>query len=207
MKNLLFISLLLLVFGCSSSPESKQEEESSVTNEALQSTDQLMDLDQFWGIIEKTKENSSGDYTQQQTELEQELLALSAVEIQEFDNQFSTLSNQIYHWDFWAAAYIINGGCSDDCFSDFTGWLIAQGRTTFENAIEDVESLVNLPDTQDGDWEGINYVPADAYHKKTGQDMPIGVNLSFEIQGEEWSEEGDELQTRYPQLWAKYSQE
>ena len=30
--------------------------------------------------------------------------------------------------DLWAAAYLINGGCSDEGFDHFRGWLIAHGR-------------------------------------------------------------------------------
>jgi hypothetical protein len=30
--------------------------------------------------------------------------------------------------DQWGAAYLANGGCSDDGFDYFRGWLIGQGR-------------------------------------------------------------------------------
>ena len=33
-----------------------------------------------------------------------------------------------YRWDLWGAAYLANGGCSDDGFDYFRGWLIGQGR-------------------------------------------------------------------------------
>jgi hypothetical protein len=35
----------------------------------------------------------------------------------------------------WVAAYLMNGGCSDDGFDYFRGWLIAQGRTTLEQVV------------------------------------------------------------------------
>ncbi|MFB7650948.1 MULTISPECIES: DUF4240 domain-containing protein [unclassified Streptomyces] len=41
----------------------------------------------------------------------------------------------------WAAAYIANGGCSDDGFDYFRGWLIAQGRGVFERAVTDPDAL------------------------------------------------------------------
>src|SRR5690242_19263203 len=37
-----------------------------------------------------------------------------------------------YRADLWAVAYTVNGGASDDGFDYFRGWLIAQGRETFE---------------------------------------------------------------------------
>ncbi|OSP39974.1 hypothetical protein B7767_28795 [Streptomyces sp. 13-12-16] len=45
----------------------------------------------------------------------------------------------------WAAAYVINGGCSDDGFDYFRGWLIAQGRETFERVVADPDALAELP--------------------------------------------------------------
>lgn len=42
----------------------------------------------------------------------------------------------------WAAAYIIMGGCSDDTFDYFRGWLLYQGKETYEACIEDPERLI-----------------------------------------------------------------
>ena len=39
------------------------------------------DSDKFWEIIATSKSNSAGDYEKQQTELEKELLKLTAIEI------------------------------------------------------------------------------------------------------------------------------
>ncbi|PRX03348.1 UNVERIFIED_ORG: uncharacterized protein DUF4240 [Actinomadura viridilutea] len=50
-----------------------------------------------------------------------------------------------YRTDPWAAAYHINGGCSDDGFDYFRGRLILQGRAVFERAVADPDSLADLP--------------------------------------------------------------
>ncbi len=181
-----------------------KKEQSSTPKEPVQNSEKLMDSDKFWEIIATSKSNSSGDYEKQQTELEKELLKLTAIEILEFDNKFRTLRGEVYNWDFWAAAYIINGGCSDDCFSDFRGWLIGQGKSTFENAVKDISTLTQLENTNDGDWEGLSYVPTDAYEKKTGNDMPQGIRENIDITGLEWDEEGDDLQNKYPELWKTF---
>lgn len=180
------------------------KEQSNTPREPVQNSEKLMDSDKFWEIIATSKANSSGDYEKQQTELEKELLKLTAIEILEFDNKFRTLRGEVYNWDFWAAAYIINGGCSDDCFSDFRGWLIGQGESTFENAVKDISTLTQLESTNDGDWEGLSYVPTDAYEKKTGNDMPQGIRENIDITGVEWDEEGDDLQNKYPGLWKHF---
>ena len=38
----------------------------------------------------------------------------------------------------WDAAYLINGGCSDDGFDYFRGWLVDQGRETFERCLAEM---------------------------------------------------------------------
>lgn len=182
----------------------RKKEQSNTPKEPVQNSEKLMDSDKFWEIIATSKSNSSGDYEKQQTELKMELLKLTAIEILEFDNKFRTLRGEVYTWDFWAAAYIINGGCSDDCFSDFRGWLIGQGKSIFENAVKDVSTLTQLEDTNDGKWEGLSYVPTDAYEKKTGNDMPQGIRENMEITGVEWDEEGDDLKIKYPELWKTF---
>jgi hypothetical protein len=177
------------------------------STESIQDSKEIMESKKFWKIIENTKSESSGDYEKQQSLLERELLKLTAKEVLEFDNKFRTLRGKIYTWDFWAAAYIINGGCSDDCFSDFRGWLIGQGKSIFESAVQNIETLSKLKETNDGDWEGLSYISTDIYKKKTGNDMPNEIQENFEIIGEEWEEDENELKNRFPKLYAKFGME
>lgn len=164
----------------------------------------LMDIDRFWKIIETSKDKSGGNYEKQQEELKKILLQLTPSKIIEFDNRFQSLKGQIYDWDFWAAAYIIRGGCSDDCFSDFRGWLIGQGRDVFEKAVDDIETLSELDHTNDSDWEGLSYVPMEAYELITGKPMPGGMPHNFELSGKEWEEDKSILELRYPKIMAKF---
>lgn len=184
--------------------------EKTLNNKAEMSTvsfEQLMESEKFWSIIEISKSKSYGNYEQQQTELKNELQKLTANEVLEFDNKFRTLRGEIYNWDFWAAAYLINGGCSDDCFSDFRGWLIGQGKTVFKNAVQNIETLSELQEINDGDWEGLSYIAPDVYQEKTGNEMPNGIRENFEITGKEWEEETNDLKNRFPKLWAKFGME
>ena len=202
----LIYSIAIYHFGFAKSFKAffKYQNNESEVNEPVQDSKQLMESEKFWELIEATKLKSKGDYEKQQHELEKELLKLSAVDILEFDNRFRTLRGEIYKWDFWAAAYLINGGCSDDSFSDFRGWLIGQGKTIYENAVSDIETLSNLTETNDGNWEGLSYIPSDAYKKKTGNTMPQGILENFEITGEEWEEDENDLKNKFPNLWAKF---
>ncbi|MET9736299.1 DUF4240 domain-containing protein [Streptomyces sp. NPDC006458] len=81
----------------------------------------------------------------------------------------------------WAAAYIINGGCSDDGFDYFRGWLIAQGREVFERAVTDPDSLAELAVVQaaaadgiDLEDEGVLGIAWDAHIMATGDQLPPG---------------------------------
>lgn len=182
----------------------KYQNSETEIKETTQDSKKLMETKEFWKIIETTKFKSLGDYEKQQSELEKELTKLTANDVLEFDNKFRTLRGKIYNWNFWAAAYIINGGCSDDCFSDFRGWLIGQGQSIYENAIQNIETLTELNETNDGDWEGLSYIATDVYEKKTGNDMPKGIQENFEITGEEWEEDENDLKNRFPKLYTKF---
>ena len=210
MKIFLLITFAILNINCGDNQPNKQEmgifDKLFGKNEQVQNSEKLMEENQFWGIIAKTKKNSGGNYEKQQAELNKELSKLTAIEILEFDNKFRTLRGQAYKWELWAGAYIMNGGCSDDCFSDFRGWLIGRGQEVYENAMRDVETLVEINhDMDNDDWEGLSYVPRDVYEKKTGgKDMPAGIQETFEISGEEWEEDDSELKAKYPKLHAKW---
>ncbi|QIQ04326.1 DUF4240 domain-containing protein [Streptomyces liangshanensis] len=84
-----------------------------------------------------------------------------------------------YRNPLWAAAYVLNGGCSDDGFDYFRGWLIAQGRTTFERVLDAPDSLAELPDVRAAAGEGADFdceemlsVAWNAHLAVTGQELP-----------------------------------
>jgi hypothetical protein len=52
-----------------------------------------------------------------------------------FDRFVRDRMAEAYRWDLWAVAYIMNGGCSDDGFDYFLGWLVGQGRERFSAAL------------------------------------------------------------------------
>lgn len=67
----------------------------------------------------------------------------------------------------FTAAVLINGGSSDDRFTDFTAWLVAQGKTMFESALADPDGLArfNLP-FDASEWKLCGYIAGDAYEGK-----------------------------------------
>lgn len=109
-----------------------------------------------------------------------------------------------YRWDLWAAAYIINGGCSDDGFRYFRDWLISEGRSVFEKALKDPDSLADLPHVDPAELESFGYVALDLHEEKGAGRMPRSAAVEErEPAGEPWDEDavGDLL----PRLDAKYA--
>ena len=41
----------------------------------------------------------------------------------------------------WGAAYVIEDGCSDDCFRDFRNYVISLGRASYSAALRNPDSL------------------------------------------------------------------
>ena len=190
------------IFGKKDIEESSNQSPPKVP---LGTTTELLDEDQFWKLIQRTISSSDGSYERQQAELKQALLELDAHSILKFDNRFRKHRGDAYNWNLWGVAYIMNGGCSDDCFSDFRGWLIGQGKELYYKALSNSESVVELS-YEEGvdDWEGLSYVAMEAYQEKQGSRMPIGFQENFEISGESWEEEGDDLENRFPRVWKKW---
>jgi hypothetical protein len=65
-------------------------------------------------------------------------------EILAFGRHYDRVSVESSRPLLWAAAYLINGGCSDDGFYYFRGWLITRGRRVWGRAIADPDSLVDV---------------------------------------------------------------
>jgi hypothetical protein len=172
-----------------------------------------MNEDQFWEIVESTKAAADGSYKAHAANLLSHLGTLEPKEIEAFEQIFDQLTDRAYSWDLGGAAFLIRGGCSDDSFSDFRRWLISMGRTVYERALADPESLADLELGADADVDGqvrvtfeeFGCVAARAYRAKVGKEMPIIPGpYTAEPSGESFEEESDAQARRYPRLFAKY---
>jgi hypothetical protein len=122
-----------------------------------------------------------------------------------------------YRADLWAAAYLINGGASDDGFEYFRGWLIAQGREWFSRALADPDDLAAHPAVvaaaAEGDeleCEDILAVAWQAYREATGGDLPPGPATGYPALDPDWDFDFDdepEMQRRLPRLSALFDGE
>ncbi len=162
-----------------------------------------MNEEKFWKLIEESRLNLSSPYDQS-NQLVDLLKKESKEDIIGFDRIFTAKRFESYRWDFWAVAYILNGGCSDDGFEYFRCWVIGNGKSAFESALKDPVSMANLtsPDNDMNENEELMYAASIAYEVVTGSKMPYSKAKYPEIKGEEWNEE--ELPNRYPALCNKY---
>jgi hypothetical protein len=175
-----------------------------------------MNISEFWQLTEATKAASGSDDQKQAELLIEELCKLAVQDILDYDYFHRGLMHQAYRRKLWDVCYIINGAwCSDDGFSDFRAWLIGQGQSIFERAIEDPESLVEVVEPlQETTSEALTYVGWMAYERKTGQDMntmpsfPI-VKVDLVDENPRDSTMTDEerdlfFANEYPRIWAKF---
>ena len=169
-----------------------------------------MDIGRFWQIIDGARARAKGDQGAMLEEMSRALEALAPPDIASYQEHFDALVRGAYRWDLWGAAYIMNGGCSDDGFEYFRYWLIAMGRGVHENAMRDPDSLAGVAaalDEEGFEFESFGYVAQQVYEEKAGKEMPRAtVKHPAEPAGERWEEDGDDLARRFPKLWKKYAE-
>jgi Protein of unknown function (DUF4240) len=173
-------------------------------------------LDEFWNHIRATRRKDPDAHVER---LVARLAKLSPDEILNFDRWWDLMHGEAYHRKLWAAAYLINGGCSDDGFMDFRSWLILQGRDVFQAAVANPDTLA---DVLDGDEASCECYPAsDAWFQATGlerddagyaakeaayqarhPDRPAQPELD---PGEDWDfDDDEEMRHRLPRLAKMY---
>ena len=127
----------------------------------------------FWRLIELSRQGSGGDAYAEVDNLRARLLNLPEPEIRSFDTVLWELMDESYRADLWGAAYIINGGCSDDGFDYFRGWLILQGEKAFTEALKDPDGLASrmrraMEAGGEFECEDILGIASQAYEAQTG---------------------------------------
>lgn len=168
-----------------------------------------MTIATFWELIAKTKLASDGDIERQIDLLAHEFAAYPPDEIIQANTLLMKYHLLAYTNELWAAAYIVQDGCSDDMFMDFRHWLIAQGETIFQAALHDPETLgdvIGVPVDREVFCRGQQFggVAEDAYLLRTeGLTMPLRESgFSPALTGNDWTDA--DLRRMYPKLCARY---
>ncbi|WNS45180.1 DUF4240 domain-containing protein [Paenibacillus sp. MMS20-IR301] len=127
-----------------------------------------MNKETFWSIIDQARSLANG-WERMYEPLVQALSSLKPAEILQWQQIFSLYQQLSYKNKLWAAAYTINGGCSDDGFDYFRGWLTAQGKDVFLNALNNPDSLAEVEACEgDVSFERILGAACNAYLHQLG---------------------------------------
>lgn len=120
-----------------------------------------------------------------------------------------------YRNPLWAAAYVINGGCSDDGFDYFRGWLLTQGEETYHTALASPDSLADLPAVvaaaesgEELECQEALSIAWNAHVKATGMQLPQDAfRIRYPELDPDWDfdfEDSARLAPRLPRLAALY---
>lgn len=177
-----------------------------------------MTEDLFWGLLETAKQKGE-DLEEQFEWLVSHLMRKPLKDIVLFDYFFNENYRKSYTSDLWAAAYIVMGGCSDDCFDYFRAWLMYLGKESYYACIEDPEKMIPylkiLEEAEEApQFEDLLMAASMAYEEKTGMDFDEYYDLYVKLTGDEqidqeiefdWDEDDEEgLKRKYPLLWKHF---
>jgi Protein of unknown function (DUF4240) len=181
-----------------------------------------MNDNQFWALIETAQQESNGDQEAQLEHLRSQLEKLEPNDLVEFQRTFDRLHQISYRADLWGAAFLINGGASDDGFDYFRGWLISQGQKVFEAALENPDSLAEVvEDGAEADFgfenEDMLNIAMRAWINKTGLDSDgfysqLGATPKQNVEFgdfDAWSDGAGDADAAkcaaiYPKLWEQF---
>ena len=180
-----------------------------------------MDIDAFWELIERSREQSGPDGDGQDAALEALVQAFPTTELTAFAAIFEAQKRRACRYDIWEAGALLDGGMGDDSFKDFRSWLIGQGRAGFESVLADPDSLAGVPGVSVGDYhtdESFGGVALGAWYDRHDEEPDRAAHAAFsaiknahltpEEQGLfdgapggdriEWAD----VRRRFPRLWA-----
>ena len=163
-----------------------------------------MNIEQFWQLIDQSRADAeaSGDPYEQSQALTAALAELEPEDILDFDALARELMDRAYTADLWEAFSVIEPGCSDDGFYAWRQWLIGQGRTAYERAVAQPDTLADLVEVDQESFEVLLGVADEAYAQVTGSPLPYVLRDEAPLM--EKLHEDDEIFERFPRLAAKF---
>lgn len=154
-----------------------------------------MDVRGFWRIVDACRRAEHPDEA-----LRDKLSALDPTALAAFDGHFCDRVDEAYTWDLWGAAYLIAGESSEDQFLAFRYGLISLGRSIFEQAVQNPDTLARVEVVQD---EAYGAVALEVYRDLTGQKLARSSALS-DPHGKRWDfDDVVQCRQRLPKLQRK----
>jgi hypothetical protein len=111
----------------------------------------------FWKHIELSKRSDPEEHEER---LVNRLSKLPPSDILQFEKWWNSVHDAAYTWKLWGAAYLMNGGCSDDGFVYFRSWLILKGEAIYAAALKDPDTLSRVRvEPDEAEWEKPRELP------------------------------------------------
>lgn len=129
-------------------------------------------LGTFWTLLAQAKDFCGGVQGEAAYWLKEQLLEIGPEQALCFYSilqGYMKLADQFGLWN--AATLMMESGCYADEFESFRAWLIFQGKETYLAALKDPDSLADIPDRKDCQFEDLLHISEAAYDRLTGQ-MP-----------------------------------
>lgn len=111
-----------------------------------------MKIDDWWAVVERARiavGERAGDRNHADDPLPDaltdELSKLSPDDVVDWEITFIQVTDSAYRHPLWHAAHLIEDGCGDDGFMDFRDGLVLQGREVFTRAVDDPDTLADVP--------------------------------------------------------------
>ena len=170
--------------------------------------------ERFWGLIGLTTPHGK-DPGRQIEVLRLVLATLPLQDIEAFQAAFDKAMARSYSWDLWGAAFVVNGGASDDGFEYFRSWLISKGKTAFEQVLANPDSLGDFvdPGTKAAlELEAFAYVAGEVWSARSGRpviELAEAAAAAYAAQpaGKPFTEDQAHLSARYPKLWSRFGRQ
>lgn len=172
-----------------------------------------MRTDEFWAVVALATADRPGSPDEVAKRAAAELATRDPEEIVAWDRHLGRVMVASGTEDLWAAAYLINGGCSDEGFDAFRGWLIAHGRETVARAVKEPDSLADMPAVRSAADSGAVFeadevlsIAAQAYELATGGPLPPSETQRTRPDAADlWDfDNEDEMRRRLPRLSALF---
>jgi hypothetical protein len=168
-----------------------------------------VDDKQFWDILSAACDPAESPEEWHEP-LHEQLIRLPPREIVHFDWLFDAKTAAAYTVDLWGAAYLINGGASDDGFYYFRCWLVGMGKKVYEAALANPDSLADFVKADEEAEAEIYGAGRQAWYEATNQpdttpldDAWLGPRPTEVLQGQDWDYDDDaEMRRRFPRLTA-----
>jgi hypothetical protein len=168
-----------------------------------------MNEENFWQIIETSLKKAGDDQDLQLEEVVRQLEGLKQDDLFDFQRIFDQKIADAHSWPLWGAAYLINGGCSDDGFVYFCAWLISRGEKVYSTAVATPDCLAAIvdPSRDDYEFEDLWGAARDVYEEKAEEEMPpTAGEWPAQPYGERWDfDDDDATKKRLPQLTKLYA--